>query len=109
MFDSIRARGPSDSNRKLLELRLNKKVIFINPNDALYGTTGTFVSATSTGARVVIALPKETEDDEDPQTVTRSIRNVEADTRLGGVRVHGHTYTHNDDSSEGTIDLTDRY
>ena len=109
MFDSNRARGQSDSNRKLLELRLNKTVIFINPNDALYGTTGTFVSATRTGARVVIALPKETEDDEEPQTVTRSIKNVEADTSSGGVRVYNHTHTHDDDSSDGTIDLTDRY
>ena len=101
--------GITDYNSKFIELSLNKRVRFSNPSDNLYGTIGTFVGKTSTGARVIIEIPSDNKDDTDEkETVTRSIKNMVADESTGPpVRVYNHNYRPDDDSSDGTIDLTD--
>ena len=104
-------RETTDYNSKFIELSLNKRVRFSNPSDNLYGTIGTFVGKTNSGARVVIEIPSASDNEaETSETVTRSIKNVEADDSDGPpVRVYNHNYRPADDSSDGTIDLTDPY
>ena len=103
-------RQTTDYNSKFIELSLNKRVRFSNPSDKLYGTIGTFVGKTSMGARVSIEIPSANGDTEKKETVTRSIKNVEADDSEGPpVRVYNHNYHPDDDSSDGTIDLTEPY
>ena len=101
-------RGISAAEAKLLELKLNKQVIFTNQADALYGQVGEFAGATKTGARVSIKLPSVTDDPDDTTTVTRALKNVEAyNEHNEHIRVYTPAYQANDDSSDGTIDLTD--
>ena len=108
-MNTVRNRqGISPYHAKLLELRLNKEVIFINPADALYGQVGTFAGATESGARVSIKLKSDTENPDNSETVTRAIKNVDAyNEHTEHIRVRATNQQQEDDSSDGTIDLTD--